>query len=94
MTYKILKIPGCECAIGQTKSYNLNQFHCVGHIFFMDKTGQTIGSCIATAVTRKHVLTSTACLKDNNGQNNTKTFTFNKPNESIFLLQSSYMIMN
>ena len=83
MTYKILKIPGCECAIGQTKSYNLNQFHCVGHIFFMDKKEQTIGSCIATAVTRMHVLTSTACLKDNNEQNNEKKFTFKKPDVSI-----------
>ena len=52
----------------------------------MDKTGQTIGSCIATAVTRTHVLTSAACLKDNNGQNRTKKFTFKKPDESINIL--------
>ena len=52
----------------------------------MNNTGQTIGSCIATAVTRTHILTSAACLKDNNGQNNPKKFTFKKSNESIHLL--------
>ena len=92
--FKIILIPACSCGDAPTKSSNPGQFQYVGHIHFMDKTGLTIGSCIATAVTKTHILTSTACLKDNNGQNNTKKFTFYKANESIFLLQSSYMIMN
>ena len=58
----------------------------------MDKTGQTIGSCIATAVTRTHVLTSAACLKDNNGQNSIKNFTFKKPNESIHLFDCALAV--
>ena len=57
----------------------------------MDKTGKTIGSCIATAVTRTQVLTSAACLKDNNGQNNEKKFTFKKPDVSILVTKVSDM---